>query len=120
MAEPSAAASYFRKRKPRRGDQRGSSSAVRGWGSAREPSLPTQQQFHLFVPYIRKPIRLSASATYISGMLFERMRRRLAADTKFIEPCLPSPADKPPSGSNWVHGTHGRRGPIWKRRPSVG
>jgi bifunctional non-homologous end joining protein LigD len=37
------------------------------------------------------------------GMLIERMRRRLAADTKFIEPCLPSPADKPPSGSNWIH-----------------
>jgi bifunctional non-homologous end joining protein LigD len=36
-------------------------------------------------------------------MLIERMRRRLAADTKFIEPCLPSPADKPPSGSNWIH-----------------
>ena len=57
----------------------------------------------MFVPYIRKPIRLSASATYISGMLFERMRRRLAADTKFIEPCLPSPADKPPPGANWIH-----------------
>jgi bifunctional non-homologous end joining protein LigD len=36
-------------------------------------------------------------------MLFERMRRRLAADTKFIEPCLPSPADKPPPGANWIH-----------------
>ena len=21
----------------------------------------------------------------------------------FIEPCLPSPAEKPPSGSNWIH-----------------
>ena len=21
----------------------------------------------------------------------------------FIEPCLPSPADRPPSGSGWVH-----------------
>src|SRR4029077_20220980 len=21
----------------------------------------------------------------------------------FIEPCLPSPADKPPAGSNWIH-----------------
>jgi ATP-dependent DNA ligase len=21
----------------------------------------------------------------------------------FIEPCLPSPADRPPSGSNWIH-----------------
>jgi hypothetical protein len=35
-------------------------------------------------------------------MLIERMRRRLAADTKFIERCLPSRADKPPSGSNWI------------------
>jgi hypothetical protein len=33
-------------------------------------------------------------------MLIERMRKRLAADTKFIEPCLPFPAAKPPSGSN--------------------
>jgi ATP-dependent DNA ligase len=36
-------------------------------------------------------------------MLIERMRKRLAADSKFIEPCLPSPADKPPSGFNWIH-----------------
>src|SRR3982074_701410 len=36
-------------------------------------------------------------------MLIERMRRRLAADrASFIEPCLPSPADKPPSGSQWI------------------
>jgi hypothetical protein len=35
-------------------------------------------------------------------MLIERMRTRLAADTKFIERCLPSNADKPPSGSNWI------------------
>ena len=27
----------------------------------------------------------------------------LAAETKFIEPCLPSPADKPPFSSNWNH-----------------
>ena len=39
----------------------------------------------------------------IAGMLIEHMRKRLAADTKFIEPCLPSRADKPPSGSNWIH-----------------
>ena len=37
-------------------------------------------------------------------MLIERMRKRLAADrARFIEPCLPSSADKPPSGSNWIH-----------------
>jgi bifunctional non-homologous end joining protein LigD len=32
------------------------------------------------------------------------MSKRLTADrASFIEPCLPSPADKPPSGSNWIH-----------------
>ena len=37
-------------------------------------------------------------------MLIERMRKRLAAyRASFIEPCLPSPADKPPSGSNWIY-----------------
>jgi ATP-dependent DNA ligase len=36
-------------------------------------------------------------------MLIERMRRHLAAEAKFIEPCLPSPSDKPPSGSNWIY-----------------
>jgi ATP-dependent DNA ligase len=37
-------------------------------------------------------------------MSIERMRNRLAAErASFIEPCLPSPADKPPSGSNWIH-----------------
>jgi bifunctional non-homologous end joining protein LigD len=37
-------------------------------------------------------------------MLIERMRKRLAADrASFIEPCLPSPADKPPSGADWIH-----------------
>jgi hypothetical protein len=37
-------------------------------------------------------------------MLIERMRKRLAADrARFIEPCLPSHADKPPSGANRIH-----------------
>ena len=37
-------------------------------------------------------------------MSIELLRKRLAADrASFIEPCLPSPADKPPSGSNWIH-----------------
>ena len=37
-------------------------------------------------------------------MLIERMRKRLAADrASFIEPCLPTPADKPPSGAGWIH-----------------
>jgi hypothetical protein len=37
--------------------------------------------------------------TYIRCMLLERMRKRLSAGTGFIEPCLPSPADRPHSGS---------------------
>jgi bifunctional non-homologous end joining protein LigD len=32
--------------------------------------------------------------------LSSRSRSTLAG---FIEPCLPSPADKPPSGANWIH-----------------
>jgi hypothetical protein len=37
-------------------------------------------------------------------MMIERMRKRLSADrASFIAPCLPSSADKPPSGSNWIH-----------------
>src|SRR3954469_1405691 len=37
-------------------------------------------------------------------MLIERMRKRLSAErASFIEPCLPSPADKPPAGANWIH-----------------
>src|SRR6186713_1477203 len=28
---------------------------------------------------------------------------RRSAPAGFIEPCLPSPADKPPSGSIWIH-----------------
>ena len=29
--------------------------------------------------------------------------RTRSAPAGFIEPCLPSPADKPPSGANWIH-----------------
>jgi bifunctional non-homologous end joining protein LigD len=37
-------------------------------------------------------------------MSIERMRERLAAErASFIEPASRPPADKPPSGSNWIH-----------------
>jgi bifunctional non-homologous end joining protein LigD len=37
-------------------------------------------------------------------MSIELLRKRLGADrASFTEPCLPSPADKPPSGANWIH-----------------
>jgi ATP-dependent DNA ligase len=29
--------------------------------------------------------------------------RTRSAPAGFIEPCLPSPADKPPAGANWIH-----------------
>ena len=31
------------------------------------------------------------------------LRTHPSSPAGYIEPCLPSPADKPPSGSNWVH-----------------
>jgi ATP-dependent DNA ligase len=39
---------------------------------------------------------------YLSAtpLLSARTRR---SPSGFIEPCLPSPADKPPSGANWIH-----------------
>ena len=37
-------------------------------------------------------------------MSIELLRKRLSDDrVSFIEPCLPSPADKLPSGANWIH-----------------
>jgi bifunctional non-homologous end joining protein LigD len=59
-------------------------------GSRERPRhLPNTSRGILFLE-----IRLFSAATYISRML------RAAA---FIEPCLPSPADKPPSGADWIH-----------------
>jgi ATP-dependent DNA ligase len=54
-------------------------------------------------------------------MLIERMRKRLVADrASFIEPCLPSPADKPPSGSNWIHEIKHDGFRVMARRDPVG
>jgi len=39
---------------------------------------------------------------YLPAMSSLSSRTR-SAPAGFIEPCLPSPADKPPSGSNWIH-----------------
>ena len=54
-------------------------------------------------------------------MLIERMRKRLAADrARFIEPCLPSSADKPPSGSTWIHEIKHAGFRLMARRDPVG
>ena len=58
----------------------------------------------------------AASARLLLAVGFDSRRRRpifpamssLSSRTRsapagFIEPCLPSPADKPPSGANWIH-----------------
>jgi bifunctional non-homologous end joining protein LigD len=59
--------------------------------------------------------------TYIPFMSIERLRKRLAADrAAFVEPCLPSPADKPPSGSNWIHELKHDGYRLMARRDSVG
>ena len=39
---------------------------------------------------------------------------------RFIEPCLPSPADPPPSGSNWIHEIKHDGYRLMARRDSVG
>jgi ATP dependent DNA ligase domain len=31
------------------------------------------------------------------------LRSRWAAPSGFVEPCLPSPADRPPSAPGWIH-----------------
>ena len=39
---------------------------------------------------------------------------------RFIEPCLPSPADRPPSGSNWIYEIKHDGYRLMARRDSVG
>src|SRR5215208_4968828 len=39
---------------------------------------------------------------------------------RFIEPCLPSPADRPPSGTNWIHEIKHDGYRLMVRRDSVG
>ena len=54
-------------------------------------------------------------------MLNERLRKRLAADqASFIERCLPSPASKPPAGSNSIHETEHDGYRLIARRDPVG
>jgi ATP-dependent DNA ligase len=40
--------------------------------------------------------------SYLPAMSSLSSRTR-SVPAGFIEPCLPSPADNPPSGSNWIH-----------------
>ena len=40
--------------------------------------------------------------------------------SRFIEPCLPSPADRPPSGTNWIHEIRHDGYRLMARRDPVG
>ena len=44
----------------------------------------------------------------------------MPAVPRFIEPCLPSPADRPLSGSNWIHEIKHDGYRLMARRDSVG
>jgi bifunctional non-homologous end joining protein LigD len=43
-----------------------------------------------------------------------------SGSTGFVEPCLPSPADRPPSGANWIHEIKHDGYRIMARRDPVG
>ena len=43
-------------------------------------------------------IRLPVACSIFTFYMLSHIRR-----PGFIEPCLPSPADHPPSGSSWIH-----------------
>jgi ATP-dependent DNA ligase len=51
--------------------------------------------------------------------LFPAMLLRLRP-SGFIEPCLPSPADRPPSGPNWIHEIKHDRFRLMARRDPAG
>jgi hypothetical protein len=53
-------------------------------------------------------IRLpGVGALFVSTML---VRTRPARPAGFIEPCLPLPAERPPTGPSWIHASHKPRG----------
>jgi ATP-dependent DNA ligase len=64
------------------------------------PDLPTAASTGLLLAH--GWIRLSPHPFYIPAMSSLSSRTPIAP-AGFIEPCPPSPADKPPSGSNWIH-----------------
>jgi bifunctional non-homologous end joining protein LigD len=49
------------------------------------------------------PTRHLAGGTLFLPAMFQQLRKRLAAEAKFIQPCLPSSAPQPPVGPNWIH-----------------
>jgi bifunctional non-homologous end joining protein LigD len=54
----------------------------------------------------------------ISGSVMSRLRTRVTS--RHIEPCLPSPADRPPAGDGWLHEIKHDGFRIMARRDSTG
>ena len=48
------------------------------------------------------------------------LRSRAARSVGFIKPCLPSPAERPPSGDGWIHEIKHDGFRIMARRDSAG
>src|SRR5215813_5667050 len=64
-------------------------------------------------------LRRRADSILPTGLLFRGMLSRVPP-TGFIEPCLPPPAEKPPSGPEWVHEIKHDGYRLMARRDSVG
>ena len=58
---------------------------------------------HLVAPRSQEVQRRAARATgFNSGRGRGYIAAAMPTVLRFIEPCLPSPADRPPSGTNWI------------------
>ena len=55
-----------------------------------------------------------------SDFAADRLSYRRCHSPNFIEPCLPSPADEPPSGPNWIHEIKHDGYRLMARRDAVG
>ena len=80
------------------------------WGPRQRPHPPNRGPFNHrdgnwpILPVVGVRLDSPLRPPRLFGMSIELLRKRLAADrASFIEPCLPSPAHKPPSGANWIH-----------------
>jgi ATP dependent DNA ligase domain len=70
-------------------------AAALNGGEPGEQTPPPQAGFCFLVVALT---RLGSGSAYLGGIMLLRLR-----PSGFIEPCLPSPAERPPSGANWIH-----------------
>ena len=70
-------------------------AAALNGGEPGEQTPPPQAGFCFLVVALT---RLGSASTYLRGTMLSP-----AAPSGFIEPCLPSSAERPPSDPNWIH-----------------